>query len=536
MPDLPLAEAEFAALMAPLGPWDGRRLAVAVSGGADSLALALLLARWAGAGRLLGLVVDHGLRPEAAAEAALTGRRLAGLGVASRVLRLVGLAAGPGLAARARRARYDALLGACRAEGVADLLLGHHAGDQAETVLLRLRAGSGPHGLAGMAPAVALPAARLLRPLLTVPPGRLRATLRAAGLPWVEDPSNADPRAARAGLRRELAGEDAAAAGLLALAGRASAARGAAEREAAAFLAGAELRPEGFALLPAVAPPPLALAALLRVLGGAEHAPAPAAVARLAAMLGRPPGGPGEGAGGGGVRAGADHAPDGACLRGATPDAAPDASDGGTGDAVPGAIGDATGEAIRGAAGGAMGGARAGATGGATRDAPGDATGGVTDGATGGATRGATGGATRGATLGGVRVLPAGRLGPGWLLCREAAAMAPAVVATDGALWDGRFRLRGRPPPGAELGALGGEAARLRRRPGLPMAVLRTLPALRVHGMLVVVPHLDYCADPMCAALRIPFSPGRPAAPATPWPGPREGGAMRPDALPGGPA
>ena len=102
--------------------------------------------------------------------------------------------------------------------------------------------------------------------------------------------------------------------------------------------------------------------------------------------------------------------------------------------------------------------------------------------------------APRPATLAGVRLLPAGRLGPGLLAVREPAAMAPPVPARSGAVWDGRFRLgdAALAPPDATLGALGDDAARLRRLSPLPSAVLRTLPAVRLGAALLAVPHLFY--------------------------------------------
>src|SRR5579875_838740 len=106
---------EFAAAMARLGPWGpAPRLAVAVSGGADSMALALLAAGWAPAeGAVRAFVVDHGLRPDSAEEAALTLRRLAVLGIEGRLLILTDLRPGPGMPMRARAARYAALAEAC---------------------------------------------------------------------------------------------------------------------------------------------------------------------------------------------------------------------------------------------------------------------------------------------------------------------------------------------------------------------------------------------------------------------------------------
>lgn len=276
--------------MAPLGPFEpAPQLAVAVSGGADSLALALLARDWARqrGGGVLALVVEHGLRATSAEEAELTLRRLAGQGIAGRLLPLHGLARGPGLAQRARAARYAALHEACRAAGILHLLLGHHAADQAETVAMRLLAGSGPVGLAGMAALVETEAVRLLRPLLRVPPVLLRDLLRAAGLDWVEDPSNADQAATRARLRRLRADRDGTGPATRAL-GEAAAQRGLAraaqDREIAEILARrVRIQPEGFAVLTAGPIAPAALAALLRMLAGRSHPPPPAAVAVLAA-------------------------------------------------------------------------------------------------------------------------------------------------------------------------------------------------------------------------------------------------------------
>ncbi|MCW3477940.1 tRNA lysidine(34) synthetase TilS, partial [Limobrevibacterium gyesilva] len=181
--------------MAPLGPFEpAPHLAVAVSGGADSMALALLARDWTRArgGRITALVVDHGLRAASAGEAACTRDRLAMLGIPARLFTLQGLGHGPALAARARAARYAVLEAACAKASILHLLLAHHAADQAETVAMRLLDRSGPAGLAGMAALVEAGRVRRLRPLLPVPPGRLRATLHAAGIAWVEDPSNAD--------------------------------------------------------------------------------------------------------------------------------------------------------------------------------------------------------------------------------------------------------------------------------------------------------------------------------------------------------
>ncbi len=247
-----------------LGPWDpARRVAVAVSGGADSLALAVLTQGW---GDPVAFIVDHGLREGSALEAERARAALQARSIPAQVLTLRGLAGGPGLPARARTARYAALAGACRAAGLVDLLLGHHAGDQAETVLMRRRRGSGPAGLAGMAALVETDDVRLLRPLLFAMPAELRAVVAEAGLVPAEDPTNADLRFTRARLRREIGGDGA---DLLAEAVRAGTVRAVADTAVAVELAQrVAIFPEGYAVL---SPGPVgeaALGAVLRSLAG----------------------------------------------------------------------------------------------------------------------------------------------------------------------------------------------------------------------------------------------------------------------------
>jgi tRNA(Ile)-lysidine synthase len=390
---------------AALGPWSvARRIAVAVSGGADSMALAVLARRYA---EPLALIVDHRLRPESTAEAAETASRLASIGITSRILTLRGLLPGPGLAARARAARYAALAAAAREAGLSDLLLGHHAGDQAETFLIRQAARSGPDGLACMASVVDTVDLRLLRPLLANPPERLRDLLRRLGIGWVEDPGNHSPAATRTRMRARLAegGSDRRAA-LLALTRAAGLARRRREEQLAARLAErARIFPEGYAILSPGPADAAILAALIRGLTGAAYPVGRAALARLAA----------------------------ASLRG---------------------------------------------------------------------------------TLGGVRFMPAGRYGAGTLLVREEAAMQGSVAAVAGARWDGRFRLESDValPAGAEIAALGDDAIVLRRRSGHGSAVLRTLPALRLAGEILCVPHLGYFNKWTNRSLRLSFCPPTPVA------------------------
>ncbi|MGB1548602.1 MAG: tRNA lysidine(34) synthetase TilS, partial [Alphaproteobacteria bacterium] len=190
--------------MAAFGPFEAKpHLAVAVSGGTDSLALTLLAAEWAKArgGVVLALTVDHGLRREAAAEARQVGKWLRAQRIPHRILRWEGKKPKTGIQEAAREARYGLLTERCRKEGILHLLLAHHQEDQAETFLFRMMRGSGIEGLAAMPRLAEREDLRLLRPLLEIPKARLRATLEAAGQDWIEDPSNADRAFARVRLR-----------------------------------------------------------------------------------------------------------------------------------------------------------------------------------------------------------------------------------------------------------------------------------------------------------------------------------------------
>ena len=143
-----------AILFAPLG--GAKSLGLAVSGGADSLALMLLAARWRDADpdapTLYVYSVDHGLRPEAAAEVAFVLAEAARLGLPARALRWDGPKPATGLSEAARSARYRLIGEAMQRDGASILVTAHHLDDQAETVLMRLAHGSGLAGLRGMAP------------------------------------------------------------------------------------------------------------------------------------------------------------------------------------------------------------------------------------------------------------------------------------------------------------------------------------------------------------------------------------------------
>jgi tRNA(Ile)-lysidine synthase len=206
----PISSLDAAELLNPLKGF--RHVAIAVSGGGDSMALMWLAARWSQETqqppRLTVLTVDHGLRPGSAEEAKWVVEQATGLGLAGLVLEWQGDKPATSVQARARAARYELLVGWCLDHGAEALVTAHSLDDQAETFVMRLARGSGVDGLSAMRPwreAWREDRIAILRPLLGVARARLRNTLRAAGVSWLEDPSNVDPRYERVRWRNTLA-------------------------------------------------------------------------------------------------------------------------------------------------------------------------------------------------------------------------------------------------------------------------------------------------------------------------------------------
>ena len=229
-----------------LSPDRARAVLLAVSGGPDSTALMQAAVLLAPAVPLHVATVDHGLRPDAAAEAESVKRAASGLGLPHAVLRWPGDKPATGLQDAARAARYRLLAAHAAALGADLVLTAHTRDDQAETVLMRLAAGSALAGLAGMRPERALaPGLRLGRPFLGLDKATLVGWCEARGLPFLRDPSNADPRFARARLRAAaavLAAEGLTSARLARLAERAARDEAALRQAAETVLADA-LRP-----------------------------------------------------------------------------------------------------------------------------------------------------------------------------------------------------------------------------------------------------------------------------------------------------
>lgn len=292
----PLTSREARAAFAPLARYP--RLALAVSGGPDSLAALYLIARWRAEGDsnpdLTVLTVDHGLRAGSREEALMVSRVAASLGLPHAILpwpEAHGKTSA--LQARAREARYDLMAAYCHAHDIPAVVTAHHLNDQAETFLMRLKRGSGLDGLAAIPEESVWAGIAVLRPLLDVPKARLAATLIEAGIAFADDPSNADPRFERARLR---ASQDALAKlgltpeALARSAQRLRRARTALEDATTAFLGShGTVSDAGYCLLARdaliAAPAEIALRALARVLAGVGGRPGPIQLAKLEALL-----------------------------------------------------------------------------------------------------------------------------------------------------------------------------------------------------------------------------------------------------------
>jgi len=181
----------------------GQKLAVGVSGGADSLCLLLLTAP---AFAVTAITVDHALRPEAAAEAKFVAEVCHTHGINHVTLRWDGDKPTANIQAEAREARYELMRHWCHDNDVSFLAVGHHMDDQAETLLLRLARGSGVYGLAGMAATRDLgDGVSLVRPLLGYRKTEVIEALETLGQSWIDDPSNKLTKFDRVQIRALLA-------------------------------------------------------------------------------------------------------------------------------------------------------------------------------------------------------------------------------------------------------------------------------------------------------------------------------------------
>lgn len=211
--ETPLTQSEFSDLLLPMKPIAGQRIAVAVSGGADSLALTMMLGEYCQSQGIIlyALTVDHGLRAAAAEEARTVGGWLKKQGISHVTLKWQGDKPHSNIQDQARLARYRLMGQWCSENNVTRLFLAHHLNDQAETFLIRLFRGSGVDGLSAMKAQsdfpVSFPGGEniiLCRPLLGVDKARLEATLRHRDQKWIEDPSNQNEAYTRIKVRNLL--------------------------------------------------------------------------------------------------------------------------------------------------------------------------------------------------------------------------------------------------------------------------------------------------------------------------------------------
>ena len=208
---LPITHDEFALLMQDLGPFEEKPwLMVGVSGGADSLCLAILADRWAESvnGLVIAVTIDHNLRPESSEEVKRVYKWLNwDQGVVHHVWEveknLIKNMKG-NLQQNARRIRYEEMQKYARSYQMLHLMVGHHAQDQAETFLLNLARGSGLDGLAAMNAVTYRKNLRIVRPFLSIPKSRLIATLQEMGQEWIEDPSNLSDHYQRNKIRQTM--------------------------------------------------------------------------------------------------------------------------------------------------------------------------------------------------------------------------------------------------------------------------------------------------------------------------------------------
>lgn len=169
---------------------DEQTFAIGVSGGADSLALALMFKEEYPDYRIIALTVDHGLRPTSAKEAQYVAQIMKQFGIEHHTLVWKGEKPQTGIEEQARNARYKLLCDWCKNNDVSYLAIAHHLLDQAETFFMRLQRGSGLYGLSAMDEISERFGVVLLRPLLDTHPDILKNYLKAHNISWVEDESN----------------------------------------------------------------------------------------------------------------------------------------------------------------------------------------------------------------------------------------------------------------------------------------------------------------------------------------------------------
>ncbi len=186
-------------------------IAIAVSGGADSMALLFLADNWAKAhnGEVIALTVNHNIRNEAESEAQQVYQWCKDLRIKQYILPWEHINKPiTAIQKNAREARYQILTDHCKKHNILHLLTAHHNDDQIETMFFRLARGSGLSGLSAMPLQTIISGVRILRPLLTTSKTRLIATLQSYKQDWIEDPSNQNIDYGRVMIRKKLSETD----------------------------------------------------------------------------------------------------------------------------------------------------------------------------------------------------------------------------------------------------------------------------------------------------------------------------------------
>ncbi len=178
------------------------KVAVAVSGGIDSMALALLAAAWTK--DVTALTVDHGIRKEAAEEAKQVAKWMKKLKIKHHILTNKKEKPKSDVMNYAREVRYSLLTDWCKKNKIDALLVAHNLEDQAETVLMRMERGSGVDGLSGIPPENTINGVRILRPLISISRKDLKKFLKEKKQKWIEDPTNKNTKYKRNKTREVL--------------------------------------------------------------------------------------------------------------------------------------------------------------------------------------------------------------------------------------------------------------------------------------------------------------------------------------------
>lgn len=182
------------------------KVAVAVSGGSDSIALCILLNRFIKeyGGQLHCLTINHQLRNDSSSEAIKAGEILKELGINHQIISWEGTKPKANIQEEARLARYNLLAEYCHKHNISYLATGHQKNDQAENFIIRLEHGSGVYGLSGIPKIGEFNKIKIIRPLLSFTKQELQDFLISQNIEWIEDPSNQNEKFTRVKIRNIL--------------------------------------------------------------------------------------------------------------------------------------------------------------------------------------------------------------------------------------------------------------------------------------------------------------------------------------------